>query len=77
MSYENIYSGEVIWFNIKRGYGFISWECDGQKQEDMFCHYSDISMKGFRALESGQKVTFYVGTNNHGDPKAINVTIIE
>lgn len=73
------YSGEVLWFNPKPGwgYGFIGWSIDGQKQKDMFVHYSDIICEGFRTLKKGQKVQFEIGENKHGDPKAVNVIIVD
>ena len=69
-----VYTGEVIWF--QHGIGFISWEKDGVKQADMFCHFSDLTMVGFKLLKAGQKVSFSIGQNNAGKPKAINVTVI-
>lgn len=77
MSEENVYEGEVIWFNVKLNFGFISWEKDGVKQKDMFCHYSDIEMPGFKVLKAGQKVQFSIGKNNNNQPKAINVIILK
>lgn len=77
MSEDRIYDGEVIWFNVKLNYGFISWKKDGVSQTDMFCHYSDINMPGFKVLKAGQKVQFSIGKNNSGTPKAINVTILK
>lgn len=67
------YNGEVVWFNVKENYGFIKWE--GEK--DMFVHFSDILMEGFKILKKGQKVTFKIGKNIAGNPKAIEVVIIE
>jgi len=76
MSNEEVYTGEVVWFHIERGYGFISWEKEGVKQDDMFCHFSDINLEGFKLLKGGQKVSFSVGANNDGAPKAVHVEII-
>lgn len=75
---DNEYSGVVCWFNTERGIGFINWEKDGVKQKDMFIHYSDIVRKNkeFRKLDKGQKVSFSIGENKNGDPKAVNVIII-
>ncbi len=74
---EEFYTGEVVWFHIERGYGFVSWKKDGKDQKDMFAHYSDIEMNGFKQLRSGQKVQFKVGTNNSGNPKATEIKVIE
>lgn len=68
--------GEVCFFNPDKGFGFISWQKDNIQQVDIFVHYSDISMSGYKTLYRKQKVTFELGINHHGDPKAINVTLI-
>lgn len=67
----DVYDGTVIWFN--RGIGFIEWSKEGQKQKDMFVHYSDIVCDGFKKLTKGQRVTFAIGVNKHGQPKAVEV----
>jgi CspA family cold shock protein len=69
---EEVFEGEVIWFDPKAGYGFIQWE----KEEDMFVHFSDVICEGFKTLKKGQKVRFSVGKNNTGKPKAIDVEVI-
>jgi CspA family cold shock protein len=68
-------SGEVIWFS--KGFGFISWSKNGVAQKDMFVHYSDILSEGFKTLVKGQKVSFLLGTNKHGDPKAVEVELVK
>lgn len=70
---EEKFEGTVIWFDPKAGYGFIGWE----NEEDMFVHFSDIICEGFKTLKKGQKVTFGVGKNNSGKPKATEVVVIE
>ena len=70
------YYGKVIWFNPARGFGFARWEIDGVKQKDIFIHFSDISCDGFKALYKDRSISFQVGTNNHGDPKAISVQVL-
>lgn len=78
MVYEDkTYSGEVVWFNVRLGYGFISWKHENKDMKDMFVHYSDLNMEGFRQLKAGEKVEFSIGKNNNGDPKAVNVSIIK
>lgn len=49
--------GTVKWFNDAKGFGFITPE-DGS--EDLFAHFSAISMEGFKTLKEGQKVSFDV-----------------
>lgn len=72
-----IYYGEVIFFDPKKGYGFVLWEIDGVKQKDLFVHFSDLQMDGFKTLYKGQKVSFGLGTNVRGEPKAINVVVLK
>lgn len=60
--------GTVKWFNNQKGYGFISDE-DGN---DVFVHYSGISIEGFKSLEEGQEVEFEVVDGAKG-PQATNV----
>lgn len=68
--------GEVCWFDPRKGFGFLLWEKNGEKQKDLFVHFSDISCEGFKTLYKGQKVSFGLGVNKHGVPKAINVTVM-
>jgi CspA family cold shock protein len=63
--------GTVKWFNAEKGYGFIT-SGDGQ---DVFVHYSNIDMTGFRVLEEGQLVEFTVGTGQKG-PQAESVRVV-
>jgi CspA family cold shock protein len=60
--------GTVKWFSEKKGYGFISQE-DGQ---DIFVHFSSISMPGFKTLTEGDQVSFDVEDSDRG-PVAKNV----
>lgn len=70
---ENKHEGLVIWFDNKAGFGFIEWE----NPKDMFVHFSDICCEGFKTLKKGQKVVFGVGENNKGQPKAVDVRVVE
>jgi len=54
--FRHMPEGTVKWFNARKGYGFISME-DG---DDIFCHYSDIEMDGFKTLIENQKVSFEI-----------------
>ena len=59
----------VKWFNPDKGYGFISRE-DG---DDLFVHYSEIQMDGFKTLDEGQAVEFDITTGQNGKLQASNV----
>jgi cold shock protein len=48
-------TGTVKWFNADKGYGFIQPD-DGSA--DLFAHYSEINLSGYRSLEEGQRVEF-------------------
>jgi len=76
MSDDKVYEGVVVFFQNKLGYGFIEWLRDGEKQPDIFLHFSDINSEGFRTVKAEQKVTFRIGKNNRGQDKAIEVTPI-
>ena len=65
-------TGTVKWFNAEKGYGFISQE----EGEDLFVHFSEIKMDGFRTLNDGQKVTFDIIDGNDGKLQASNVEAI-
>lgn len=54
--------GTVKWFNNSKGYGFIAPE-DG---EDLFVHFSEIQIEGYRTLKNGQKVSFEVSKGDKG-----------
>lgn len=60
--------GTVKWFNNQKGYGFLSDESGN----DVFVHYSGLSMDGFKSLEEGQDVEFDVVDGAKG-PQATNV----
>ena len=61
--------GAVKWFNAEKGYGFISQE-DG---EDLFVHFSEIKMDGYKTLDEGARVSFEVTEGQNGKKQASNV----
>ena len=58
--------GVVKWFNQAKGFGFLLVP-DG---EDVFVHFSEIQMEGFRTLWEGQRVEFTIERG----PKGLQAT---
>lgn len=63
-------NGTVKWFNAEKGFGFITTE----NGTDVFAHFSQINVDGFKTLEEGQRVTFDVTEGQKG-PQAENIEI--
>ena len=55
-------SGQVVWFNNAKGFGFLS-RPDGP---DVFCHFSSIESDGYRSLKEGEPVEFSVIQGDKG-----------
>lgn len=64
--------GTVKWFNAEKGFGFIADE----NGNDIFVHFSDIQMDGYKTLEEGEKVQFDIKESPKGN-LAQNVIVIE
>lgn len=62
-------TGIVKWFNDSKGFGFITPDEGG---EDIFAHFSAISMEGFKTLQEGQRVSFDI-TNGAKGKQASNI----
>lgn len=62
----------VKWFNAQKGYGFLT---DSETKEDVFCHYSQLQMDGFKSLHEDDMVEYELGTGAGKDSReqAINV----
>lgn len=69
--YDDREIGEVKWFNVNKGYGFIKRESG----EDIFVHFRAIRGRGHRTLAEGQKVRYYVIESDRG-LQADDVTVI-
>ncbi len=60
--------GTVKWFDDRKGFGFVERE----NGEDVFVHFSNVNMEGFKSLEQGDKVSFDVEKTDRG-LQAVNV----
>ncbi|GHB58703.1 hypothetical protein GCM10008107_04620 [Psychrosphaera saromensis] len=65
--------GKVKWFNNAKGFGFIKEE---GKEEDIFAHFSTITMDGYKTLKAGQDVEFDLTQGPKG-LHAINIKLGE
>jgi cold shock protein len=61
--------GTVKWFNADKGFGFITPSEGG---DDLFVHFSAITMDGYKSLDEGQRVSYEVGQGQKG-PQATDV----
>ena len=61
--------GVVKWFNSSKGFGFIEPTEGG---DDVFAHFSEIEMDGYKTLSEGQEVEYDLEDGDKG-PKAANI----
>ena len=54
--------GTVKWFSNEKGFGFIEREGG----EDVFVHFSAITMDGYKTLTEGQQVEFEITQGDKG-----------
>jgi len=63
--------GQVVWFNLKRGFGFVKGHADGVQY---FTHRTNIiSKKASAYLAKGQLVAFDAEKDSKGRYVAVNV----
>ncbi len=69
--------GICKWFDAKKGYGFLNSEevlDDDGNPQDIFIHWTKITMEGFKKLETGETaVEFDLTHSDAGKPQAENV----
>jgi CspA family cold shock protein len=67
--------GTVKFFNMQKGFGFISPD-DGGK--DVFVHISAVEQSGLTGLVDGQKVSFQSEPDPRGKgDKATNLSLVD
>lgn len=60
--------GKVKMFNKDKGFGFIH----GEGPKDIFFHYSELVMEGFKTIEDGATVEFELVETDRG-PQAKHI----
>jgi CspA family cold shock protein len=65
-------TGIVKRFNKIKGYGFIAPDNGGN---EIFVHFSQVQMAGYKELREGQRIRFEVQTGERGE-FATNVELI-
>ena len=58
----SLMTGKVKMFNKEKGYGFITIEGD----KDVFFHYSELVMEGFKTIDEGAEVEFEMVETERG-----------
>jgi len=78
---EGKHTGQVKWFNRRRGYGFIKILKSEESNEDfigkdVFVHQSHITPKQstYRSLEENEYVEFALSLDDRNTTQAVNVT---
>jgi len=64
---------EGVVARFDRGFGFIKPDAGGK---DIFVHFSDLQMEGFKVVEAGQRVEFELVQDPKG-PRATYVTLLD
>ena len=64
--------GKVKNFNKEKGFGFIT----NEEEKDIFFHYSELKMEGFKTVTPEQEVEFDIVETDKGS-RAENIRIIE
>jgi CspA family cold shock protein len=67
-----IETGTVKWFNESKGFGFIAPDNGGK---DLFAHFKDIQVTGFKTLAENQRVEFEVTQGQKG-PQASRIRLV-
>lgn len=65
--------GKVKFFNIDKGYGFISPESGGN---DSFVHISAVERAGMTTLTTDQRVSYDVENDQRGKSSAVNLQAV-
>jgi CspA family cold shock protein len=62
----NVSEGELVWYNERKGYGFVRIG-----DTEVFLHRSTLDRFGLVRLLTGDKVTVSLTVNEHGEVRAV------
>ena len=62
--------GTVKFFNLDRGYGFITNDAGGK---DAFVHISAVERSGMTSLREGQRLSYELERGREGKTSAVNL----
>ena len=65
--------GKVKFFNMDKGYGFISPEGGGN---DSFVHISAVERAGMTTLQPDQRVSYDIENDQRGKSSAVNLQAV-
>ena len=66
--------GTVKFFNLDRGYGFISDDAGGK---DAFVHITAVERSGMTSLREGQRLSYELESGRDGKSSAVNLSDAE
>ena len=66
--------GTVKFFNLDRGYGFISDDAGGK---DAFVHITAVERSGMTSLREGQRLSYELESGRDGKSSAVNLSAAE
>ncbi len=66
--------GTVKWFNVNKGFGFITPDEGGQ---DAFVHITAVERAGISGLNEGQRVEYELQPGRDGKSAAESLKLIE
>jgi len=66
--------GVVKWFNLTKGYGFITPD---EGARDVFVHITAVKDAGLEGLDEGQRLEFELTQNQDGKTKATGLKVLE
>ena len=65
-------TGTVKWFNVTKGYGFVTPEQGGP---DVFVHISAVQQAGLPTLQENQRLSYELEQGRQGKTSAVSLKV--